>query len=453
MLNDIVSFKNQMKKIIYFVSLTLFFATACEKSAEIVTNEKLLVSIVYAYSMSNTVGEASVAISQNSSNADEIGVVWATKSNPTTTDNRESIRRIDNVQSYPLKMNNLTQGTTYYIKAYYTFQGVTTYGSDEITFTQNYDPNWFHVSSPVINPDQYVLASGGQFSGSGGGIVYYSVNKNTNIAKTIFFYPGVDDWQLRYYNSDISKDAPMRFEPFRANYIIKTVDKTIPATLAGGGYYKQANGKKFFLKDFRIEGVSGYTFQPSYPGTDATTSSFGLDGNGYVLENISQGTLWRYATKNFQWEALNTVPVAKEAKFIPFETADRVFILPESNDWNDDLDAFYEYLPATNQWKAITTFKGENRRRGVAFTHNRKLYYGAGQSTKTRRGLRDIWEYNPTTNVWKQIGNYPGAGTVNLIPLMVGNVLYIGFGQQAIPNENQAETFNDVADFWRFTIR
>jgi hypothetical protein len=438
-----------MKKILYCT--LLLFVLACGDSSEIVLQSKLLVSVVYAYSVSNTVGEVSVALSENSSNAEEVGIVWATQSNPTTADNRQSVNGRNNGQIYSLKINNLTSGTTYYIKAYYILQGVITYSLEELVFTQNYDPNWIILPSPVISSGRYMLSSRESFSGGGGGVLYYSIDKNTNTSKSNFFYPSIDEWDISNFNSDVNKETPMRFEPFRANYSLKT-EKPLPVVLTGGGYYKQANGKKFFLKDFRIEGIIGFTFQPSYPGIDATTSSFGIEGNGYILENTQKGTLWRFATANFQWEAINSVPIAKEAKFVSFDIGERAFILPESNNWKDDLDPLYEYLP-TNQWKAVTRFKGENRRRGVAFTYNGKLYYGAGQSTKTRKGLRDIWEYNPTTDIWKQVATYPGSGTANLVPLMVQNVLYIGFGQQVITNENQGETFNDVSDFWKFTIK
>ena len=429
----------------------LLFVLACGDSSEIVPQSKLLVSVVYAYSVSNTVGEVSVALSENSSNAEEVGIVWATKSSPTIADNRQSVNGGNNGQSYSLKINNLTSGTTYYIKAYYISQGVITYSLEELVFTQNYDPNWISLPSPVISSGRYMLSSRESFSGGGGGVLYYSVDKNTNTSKSNFFYPSIDEWDISNFNSDVNKETPMRFEPFRANYNLKT-ERPLPVVLTGGGYYKQANGKKFFLKDFRIEGILGFTFQPSYPGTDATTSSFGINGDGYILENTQKGKLWRFATANFQWEAINTVPITKEAKFVSFDIGERAFILPESDNWKEDLDPLYEYLP-TNQWKVITTFKGENRRRGVSFVYNNKLYYGAGQSTKTRKGLRDIWEYNPTTDIWKQIATYPGSGTVNLVPLMVQNVLYIGFGQQVITNENQGETFNDVSDFWKFTIK
>ena len=438
-----------MKKLIVLSSFLVFLASACESTGEIVIYEKILVSIVYTYSTSNTAGEANVALSQSSKNINEVGVVWATKSNPTIADNRESLKHDSNSQSYALKLNNLSSGITYYIRAYYILEGTITYSTDELVFTQNYDPNWINVPSPTIDTDNYVLSSGGVFSFNTSGFVYFSVNKNTNIAKSLFFYPGSDQWQFRNSNSDFDKDAPMRFEPFRADF---TLGGGINATLAGGGYYKQQDGNKFFLRDFKVEGVSGYYWLPSYPGTNVNTTAFGIVGDGYILENTANGRLWRYSMQTFQWENRNTVPISKEAYFISFDIGERAFVLPESADWNDDLDALYEYLP-TNEWKKITTFKGENRRRGVAFTHNGRLYYGAGQSTKTLKGLRDIWEYNPTTDVWRQIANYPGSGTLNLVTLVVGDNLYIGFGQQVIPNPLKGETLNDVNDFWRFTIR
>ena len=440
---------SSMKQILYFI--LFIFMIACNDSGDIIPFLKLQVYVVNAYAKSNVEGAVNVGISQNSSDFEEIGVVWGTKSNPTVSDNRQSVGAIPNVQNYTLKMDNLTQGNTYYLRAYYIYQGVVTYSLDEFVFIQNYDPNWVSLPSPVMPSENYILSGGGELSGSKNGLVYYSIDKNTDVAKNMFFYPAVDVWNVSYYFLDVSTVGLMRFEPFRANYSLRT-ENPLPLVLTGGGYYKRANGKKFFLKDFRIEGISGYTFQPSYPGIDATTSSFGIDGNGYILENTQKGKLWRFASANFQWEALNTVPITKEAKFISFDIGERAFILPESNNWKEDLDPLYEYLP-TNQWKVITTFKGENRRRGVSFVYNNKLYYGAGQSTKTRKGLRDIWEYNPTTDIWKQIATYPGSGTVNLVPLMVQNVLYIGFGQQVITNENQGETFNDVSDFWRFTIK
>jgi hypothetical protein len=409
----------------------------------------MLISVSYVYSINNTVTEVNIVTSQNPIFLDEVGIVWATKSNPTTEDNRQPRNSINNVKSYIFKLENLTLGATYYLRAYYVSKGVTTYSSDEIAFTQNYDPDWVHLPSPEIIPGSYLLSSGGTFSGKISVVNYYAVDKTTNIAKVNFFFPDVEQWGLPYFNSLVYRDAPMRYEPFNANFHLGSLD----VVLVGGGYNKQFNGNKFFLKNFKIEGLDGYPSYPSYPGSYITTTSFGIEEYPYILENMSKGKLWRFDVTKSQWDELGNIPVAKGAKFISFDIGDRAFILPESNDWNDNLDSFYEYLPTNNQWKPIATFKGENRRRGLSFVCDGKLYYGAGQSTKTLKGLRDIWEYDPTTNIWKQFVSYPGSGTLNLVTLVVNKNLYIGFGQQVITNENKGESFTDVGDFWRFTIR
>ncbi len=436
-----------MKKIIHFLPILWVFLVSCGDSI-VVPNSKLLVSVGSTYAISNTVAEISVLTSQNPLNIKEIGVVWATKSNPTTTDNRQSTGGINNVQSYFFKLENLTPGAVYYLRAYYVSEGVTSYSSDEVIFIQNYDPNWSPLPSPIIDVGSYVLPSETNYLGFGG-LTYYVVSKNTNTAKTVYFYSGTDEWVIPSYNSFAYQEKAMRFEPFNANFSLGSSSFAV----VGGGYTRESNGERLFLKDYRIVGITGYIWFPYYPGANVPTTNFGIGEYPYILENSSKGKLWRFILDKSQWEEVGKVPVAKEAKFVCFDIGDRAFVLPESDDWDDNLDDFYEYLPKTNQWKPMAGFKGENRRRGLSFTYNGKLYYGAGQSTKTLKGLRDIWEYDPKTNTWRPFATYPGTGTANLVTLMINNILYIGFGQQIVTTQNRSEGFTDVVDFWRFTIR
>ncbi len=320
---------------------------------------------------------------------------------------------------------------------------------EDQSIPQTYASNWVRVASPKLESDRYISGDGVTYSGSGGGLAFYAVDRNTNLGKPTVFYPDFGDWDSRFYQRDVAKDALMRFGPFNAGFTIGGTVK-IEATLTGGGYYKQPNGNRFYLKDFRIEGIDGYTFSPAYPGTDAVTSSFGLNGMGYVLENKANGKMWRFDPNASRWEVVSTVPIAKEARFVSFDVGERAFILVESDNWNDELGGLYEFIPATNSWQKKTQFTGENRRRAVAFTSKTRLYYGAGQSAQTLKPLRDIWEYNPATDSWQKVGDYPGSGTVGLVSLWVGNQAYIGFGQQVLPNASKGETINDATDFWRF---
>lgn len=439
-----------MKKIRHFFPIILVFLMSCDDYTSTIPFSKMLVTVTYAYPLNTTTAEIKIVTSQNPVFLDEVGVVWSTKSNTTIANTRLSSKSINNLRGYTYKLENLTPGTTYYLRAYYINQGVTFYDFDEVAFTQNYDNNWVHIPSPTIDIGSYILPSEGTSFGDNGENIFYAVDKTTNMSKKSCFSPRSDVWVIQYSDPTFLRDipVPMRFEPFTADFQLNSDN----LKLIGGGYNKESNGKKFFLKDFKIAGFTNFG-SPSYPGTNASTSTFGIDTYPYVLENTSKGKLWRFNIRRSEWNEVGTVPVAKEAKFISFSIGDRAFILPESNDWNDNLDDFYEYIPSTNQWKLMATFKGENRRKGVSFVYNGKLYYGAGQSTKTLKGLRDIWEYNPTTNVWKPFVTYPGLGTLNLVTLIINNTLYIGFGQQVVISENKGESFTHVTDFWKFTIR
>ena len=215
-----------MKKLILISTILWVFLTACESLTDTPPFRKLLVSINYVYSVNSTVSEASIIFSQNPVNTDEMGIVWATKNNPTTSDNRQTTTRANNVKDYPIKLDKLTQGTTYYVRAYYIFQGVTTYSTDEIAFVQNYDPNWINIVPPIIDEDHYILSSGGALLGSNGGIIFYYVNRNTNYYKNVFFYPGIDTWDLQSSNRDPTLEYPTRFEQFKANFNSGTVNAT-----------------------------------------------------------------------------------------------------------------------------------------------------------------------------------------------------------------------------------
>ncbi len=438
-----------MKKIKYLYPILLVFMMSCE-DRRVIPFSKMLTTITYAYSMSPTTAEVSIVTSQNPIFLDEVGVVWSVKSNTTTDGNRLSSKSVNNLRGYTYKLENLTPNTTYYLRAYYINQGVIFYDSDEVALTQNYDNTWTHLPSPTIDIGSYILASEGTSFGDNGENTFYAVDKTTNLFKRNYFSPRSDKWVIPYSDPRLFRDIPepMRFEPFTADFLLNSDN----ITLIGGGYNKEFNGNRFFRKDFKIVGFTNFG-SPSYPGANVSTSTFGIGTSPYVLENTSKGKLWRFNMVRSEWNETGTVPVAKEAKFISFSIGDRAFILPESNDWNDNLDGFYEYLPKTNQWKPMAAFKGENRRRGLSFVYNGKLYYGAGQSTKTLKGLRDIWEYNPTTNTWKPFVNYPGLGTLNLVTLVINNSLYIGFGQQVDPSENKGEGFSHVTDFWKFTIQ
>ncbi|MDZ7935655.1 MAG: hypothetical protein U5M51_11995 [Emticicia sp.] len=433
-----------MKIQLYILLFLLLFS--CKKNEEIIAFKSPNAEITSVYSKGELQGEASINILNVTSELSEVGIVWSEKSGPTTADSKQSFTNIKEDQSFFLTFEKIQQGKTYYLKSYFIQKGVTTYSTEEVVFIHNFTNNWLRFPSPELESNEFISPANVTYSGFRGGIVYYKVDKTTNLAKESLFYPNFNEWDPRFFQRE-TIPLPMRFNPFVATF---KVTSTVEATMIGGGFFKKANTEKFFVKDIRIEGIDGYKWDPEYPGGDVVATGFGLENKAFALENKANGKLWKYESSTIKWDSVNVSPVNFDAKLVTFDIGERAFVLVESDDWSEKENALYEYSLPQNKWIKMTTFRGENRRRGIAFTLKGKLYYGAGQSAKTYKPLRDIWEFDPLTNTWKKVTDYPGAGTINLTAVGIGNFVYVGFGQQVTLNAINVEITRDMGDYWRF---
>ncbi len=431
--------------LIFLLLITLF---CCKKAVEIEVAPPI-VDILAGYSIDEKLGEASINISNVSSELSEVGVVWAQKTNPTINDSRQSFSNIKQDQALILKLNNLEIGKTYFVKGYVFQNGKPIYSAEEISFTHNFNTIWERFPSPELESQEYISTENVAYSGFRGGIIFYKIDKFTNLSLETAFYPNFNQWDPRFFNSVQQVPLPMRFNGFSAKF---NINANTTVTMLGGGYNKKPNGDRFYLTDFRIEGIDGYTWNPPYPGAEASTSSFGLNAKGYILENRAEGILWNFDYSKSQWNKPTLAPTKRNGKFVSFDLGERAFVLIESADLNDNLDEFFEYDEKENSWKKMANFPGENRRMGIAFTLKNKLYYGAGQSVATKKGLRDIWDYLPETNSWKKFIDYPGIGTINLGAVGIGSFVYIGFGQQVYSNSVKGEIITNANDFWRLEL-
>ena len=83
----------------------------------------------------------------------ERGVCWSTEQNPTVLDSHTNDGK--GLGSFTSNLENLTENTTYYVRAYATItEGITTYGN-EVSFT-TLDPNYEEVETGEINGHAYV---------------------------------------------------------------------------------------------------------------------------------------------------------------------------------------------------------------------------------------------------------------------------------------------------------
>jgi hypothetical protein len=436
-------------KNIITVLLFMFFQISCKKEIVIDNSRFTNVSVLSAYSVSQSNGEASLDLYNVTGLVNEAGIVWSTKSTPTIADSKISFANLKYDQPIFLKLENLTIGTKYYLRAFLTINKETRYSETEIEFTHNFNDNWERYDSPKLEADEYISSENVIYSGFRGGINFYRVNKYTNIATEASFYPNFGQWDVSFFNNDGNKPTIMRYNPFVAKF---NVSPTIEAIMYGGGFNKKSNGSRFYLKDFKIEGIDGYKWDPQYPGADAPASGFGLNGRGYVLENRKGGKLWYFDINTSRWYDVNTAPTEKPGKYISFDLGEKATILVEPTDENEPLDDFYEYNAIENTWKKLKQFPGENRRGGVNFVFKNKVYYGAGLSAINQKPLRDIWVYDLTTNIWQKVTDYPGIATVNLAAIEAFNSIYIGFGQQILANSIKGQSITNATDFWRLRL-
>jgi hypothetical protein len=435
-------------KIKYLQLVTAFMIfVSCKKEIIIDNSQFTNVSVLSAYSISQTTGEASLDLYNVTGLVNEAGIVWATTANPTIADSKISFANLKFDQPIFLKMEGLQLGTKYFLKAYLTINKITKYSETEIEFTHIFNNNWERFESPKLDADEYISSENVIYSGFRGGINFYRVNKYTNIANEASYYPNFNQWDPSFFQGYGQKPAIMRYNPFIAKF---NVSPTIEAIMYGGGYNKKSNGSRFYLKDFKIEGIDGYKWDPQYPGADVPTSSFGLNGKGYVLENTEDGLLWSYDINTSKWYTENKTPATKTGKYITFDLGERAFMIVEPTDEKEVQDEFYEYKAIENIWVKMSKFPGENRRGGINFNLKNKLYYGAGLSAINQKPLRDIWEYDIDKNTWKKSTDYPGIATTNLASIGIGNFVYIGFGQQILTNSIKGQTITNASDFWRY---
>ncbi len=95
-------------------------------------------------------------------------------------------------------------------------------------------------------------------------------------------------------------------------------------------------------------------------------------------------------------------------------------------------------------WRAIAPFPGVPRERAVAFSINGKGYVGTGynraQDSVAYIQLKDFWEYDPATNQWKRLNDFAGGARYNAVGFAYTNYGYVGTGFDG----------SYYGDFWRY---
>lgn len=145
------------------LALVLLLGFGCKKATipELTTVLVTDITINSAISGGNIISDGGEAITEK-------GVCWSTQTNPTIADSKTSDG--DGAANFTSNLVGLTEGTTYYVRAYATNNVGTAYGN-ELSFTTNQITGAVLTTTEATNLTSATAASGGNITSAGGGII------------------------------------------------------------------------------------------------------------------------------------------------------------------------------------------------------------------------------------------------------------------------------------------
>ena len=145
-------------------------------------------------------------------------------------------------------------------------------------------------------------------------------------------------------------------------------------------------------------------------GGRACAACFVIDGDAYVFGGRdSKGhycnDLWRYSPASDTWTDLGTTPLTARVNPTACVCGDKVYLGLGFKGGRYDKDSLYlrdwwEYTPATKQWKALSNYPNHYTDRATSFVGEGALYVGYGFCWNYRR---DMFRYDIATNRWDSV--------------------------------------------------
>ena len=180
-------------------------------------------------------------------------------------------------------------------------------------------------------------------------------------------------------------------------------------------------GKRFILFVCAVLGLVGCSSHTpevelevrscaSMPGGGrASAAYFVFNHQAYVFagrdkDGVLQNDLWRYTPSTDSWEHLGATPLSARVNPTACVHGDVVYLGLGFNGTYNNKKSYqrdwWEYTPATNQWKRLADYPNGNTDCATAFTGNGELYVGYGFSD---RYARDFFRYSIAEDRWDSI--------------------------------------------------
>ncbi|OQB59335.1 MAG: hypothetical protein BWX96_02842 [Bacteroidetes bacterium ADurb.Bin145] len=278
---------NTMKKGLSFFVIVCFIATmgvfqGCKKSTipELTTVAISDVGLATAVSGGTIITDGGEEITAK-------GVCWSTSTNPTIADSKTSDGK--GSANFTSNIIGLSEGTTYYVRAYATNEVGTAYGN-ELSFTTNEVTSAVVTTTEVSNVTSISAIAGGNITSDGGGSITArgvcwgtspnpTVNKTSNGTGTGSFtsnITGLEDGTIYYYRAYATNSSGTSYGQ---EYSFIT-----PATDIEGNVYKTVKiGDQVWmaenLKVTKLNDNTDITYAPD------NVDWIVLDGPGYCWYN------------------------------------------------------------------------------------------------------------------------------------------------------------------------
>jgi len=381
---------------------------------------------IVSYTSTSAVVTGNVIYGQTGYQLIGSGVCWSTSQNPTTEDNKTINETFSG--NFSSNLTGLTQGTTYFVRAYAEYDnGPSIYGN-ELSFTTSFEPGTGTQKADFLGGARYEAAG---FAIGTKVYVGLGTSDGDNILK--------DFWEW-----DQASNIWSQIADYPGNSSIRAVGFSIGTK----GYIGTGYTNEFWEYD---PATNTWAQKSSVPSTFGIAGAvgFSIGTKGYIGTGLlSNGISGSFNQDFWEWDQATNV-WTKKADFpgndrwyaVGFSIGNKGYIGTGSGQaaYKD----FWEWDQATDEWTQKADFSGTPRLAAVGFSIGNKGYIGTGINYGTASNFnKDFWEWDQSTNVWIQNANLAGDARFSAVGVSIGNNGYIGTGYGSDSNVLQ--------DFWEY---
>jgi hypothetical protein len=376
--------------------------------------------------------------------AAELGLVYATKPQPTVVDQKFVLTREQEQSSVVgYTIPNLQTNQRYYFR-WYTKQGEAVVYSNQMSTVIT--AHWSRLPDIPYEGQPMNYGTMTESENDGYRIELFAranlVSEST--MRTWFYYSFLDDrkWVTNtYFNSDSRALYAPIYLPYATEYL----------SFKGGGYFYTPEPRPSYTYQKSFREYRGAALQ-AYPGADYPTVQFTIGDflpDLYVLEVGGAYRVWKYqnSAPPSGWELVAGAefPQKKNLKqLLAFSVGKTGYVLSE------DDGSFWAFDSVSKRWQNRKQTPFQNRERGSVITITKGGVYGLGVNPITGEGYRDLWLYDDKNDRWDYLTDYPGEGSASVVA--VGRRTRVGFmvGYRTIATPINTSEYAACRDAWIF---